>query len=151
MRALPLTFVLLFLAACGSAATPEGLPRQAQQLRADGEAVMSKMSDAFKEADPEVAEDASEDQACADDGTERVFRATGEATADDDPTGDHGLVETILVGWFQERGYEIERFPTNDSGPREYTFSKDRLEFSASVENGETTAYEIVGQTPCLS
>jgi hypothetical protein len=150
MRTLPLTLLVLLLPACGSAATPQGLPRLAEQLRADGEAVTSKMSDAFDEAAPEVAEDASEDQACTDDGTKRVFRATGEATAQDDPSGDQGLVETILVGSFQERGYEIERFPTNDSGAREYTFGKDRLEFSASVESGATTSYEVVGQTPCL-
>jgi hypothetical protein len=149
MRVLPLMFLVLLLAACGSAATPKGLPPLAEQLRSDGEAVMADMAGSFGEQGQQVEQDASQDQECESEGVKRVFSASGETTSGGDP--DLGLVETTLVGWFQERGYEIERFPTNDTGARRYVFAKQRLEFQASVESGPATAYEIEGQTPCLS
>jgi len=149
MRALPLILLGLLLAGCGSPATPQGLPPLAEQLRSDGEAVMADMAGSFGEQGQEVAQDASQDEECESEGVKRVFSASGEATSGGDP--DLGLVETTLVGWFKERGYEIERFPTNDTGARRYVFGKQRLEFEASVESGPATAYEIVGRTPCLS
>jgi hypothetical protein len=149
MRLLPLMLLGLLLAGCGSPATPEGLPPLAEQLRSDGEAVMADMADSFGKQGQEVEQDASQDQECESEGVKRVFSASGEATSGGDP--DLGLVETTLAGWFRERGYEIERFPTNDTGARRYIFGKQRLEFEASVESGPATAYEIVGQTPCLS
>jgi hypothetical protein len=148
MRALPLMLLGLLLAGCGSPATPEGLPPLAERLRSDGEAVLADMADSFGGQGQEVEQDASQDQECESDGVKRVFRASGEATSGGDP--ELGLVETTLVGWFRERGYEIERFHTNDTGARRYVFGKERLEFAASVESGSATAYEIEGQTPCL-
>lgn len=149
MHVLPLMLFVLLLAGCGSPATPEGLPPLAEQLRSDGEAVMADMAGSFGEQGQEVDQDASQDQECESEGLKRVFSASGEATSGGDP--DLGLVETTLVGWFKERGYEIEQFPTNDTGARRYVFGKQRLEFEASVESGPATAYEIEGRTPCLS
>jgi hypothetical protein len=149
MRALPLMLLGLLLAGCGNPATPKGLPPLAEQLRSDGEAVMADMADSFGGQGQQVEQDASQDEECESEGVKRVFSASGEATSGGDP--DLGLVETTLVGWFRERGYEIETFPTNDTGARRYVFGKQRLEFEASVESGPATAYEIEGQTPCLS
>jgi hypothetical protein len=148
MRVLPLMLLVLLLPGCGSPATPQALAPLAEQLRSDGEAVMADMADSFGGQGQEVEQDASQDEECESEGVKRVFSASGEAKSGEP---DLGLVETTLVGWIRERGYEIERFPTNDTGARRYVFTKQRLEFEASVQSGPATSYEIVGQTPCLS